>query len=98
MNRQQPQTAAKFLRWLVTNSRDAMPESADQPDSIALVEHCARYASEFGVDNMLDLIVGVHQAYARITNDPVAVNCMLIKLIAWLLGKDYISSVICPMA
>ena len=47
-----------------------MPESTDQPDDIALVEHCARYASAFGVDCMLDLIAGVHQAYARITNDP----------------------------
>jgi len=42
-----------------------MPETqTDQPDGIALVEHCARYASEFGVDNMLDLIAGVHFAYA----------------------------------
>ncbi|KRB22690.1 hypothetical protein [Mesorhizobium sp. Root172] len=42
----------------------------DKEDGIRLVEHCARFAEVFGIDHMLDVIAGVHQAYARLSNDP----------------------------
>lgn len=43
---------------------------ADEPEAgIRLVEHCVRFAEQFGVDHMLDVIAGVHQAYARMSND-----------------------------
>jgi hypothetical protein len=42
----------------------------DKEDGIRLVEHCARFAEAFGIDHMLDVIAGVHQAYARLSNDP----------------------------
>lgn len=51
-----------------------MPEPRDTVNdllALALIEHCATFAEQRGVDAMLDLIAGVHQAYARLTNDPV---------------------------
>jgi hypothetical protein len=46
------------------------PRQIEQQDGVALVEHCARFASEHGIDHMLGLIAGVHQAYALLSNDP----------------------------
>ncbi len=45
------------------------PRQIDKED-IELVEHCARFASAYGIDHMLDIIAGVHQAYAPLSDDP----------------------------
>lgn len=36
---------------------------------VELVEQCADFAAKHGIDHMLDVIAGVHQAYARLSND-----------------------------
>lgn len=41
----------------------------DKEDGIRLVEHCVRFAEQFGIYHMLDVIAGVHNAYARLSND-----------------------------
>jgi hypothetical protein len=45
----------------------AEPRQIEQTDGVELVEHCARFASQWGIDHMLDLIAGVHQAYAPLS-------------------------------
>lgn len=42
-----------------------MPDHADTD----LIEHCADFAVRYGVNHMLDLIAGVHQAYAPLSTD-----------------------------
>ena len=39
-------------------------------EGITLIEQCADFAAKHGIDHMLDVIAGVHQAYARLSNDP----------------------------
>lgn len=46
-----------------------MPDTEEQ-EGQRLVEHCAAFAASFGLDHMLDLIAGVHFAYAGISHDP----------------------------
>ena len=43
---------------------------AEQEAGESLVEHCASFATDHGIDHMLDLIAGVHRAYAGLSHDP----------------------------
>jgi hypothetical protein len=40
----------------------------DKEDGIRLVEHCARFAEQHGLECMLDLLADVHFAYAPLSN------------------------------
>lgn len=51
--------------WPVGLAEHSMPDD----DSTALIEHCTCFASQHGVDAMLDLLAGVYQAYAPISRD-----------------------------
>lgn len=44
----------------------------DKEDGIRLVEHCVRFAELFGVDHMLDVIAGIHHAYAPLSTNEAA--------------------------
>ncbi len=44
----------------------------DKEDGIRLVEHCVRFAEKFGIEHMLDIIAGIHFAYAPLSNSVAA--------------------------
>jgi hypothetical protein len=46
----------------------AITDLAERAADIELVEQCVRFASEFGIDHMLDVIAGIHHAYAPLSN------------------------------
>jgi len=45
----------------------AITEIAEGAD-IELIEQCVQFASAFGIERMLDVIAGVHHAYAPLSN------------------------------
>lgn len=47
-----------------------LSELAEQEAGESLVEHCASFAAAHGIDHMLDLVAGVHRAYAGISHVP----------------------------
>jgi len=48
-----------------------MTSVSDESEAgVKLVEQCAEFARVWGLDHMLDVIAGVHQAYARLSSDP----------------------------
>ncbi len=45
---------------------------SDGIEGVVLVEQCAAFAAKHGIDHMLDVIAGIHHAYAPLSTNEAA--------------------------